>query len=281
MYTEFFGLKEMPFSVTPDPRFSYPSRGSQEAQGFIQFAADYREGLAVLTGRVGCGKTTVANLLVRKWEKDESKSVAYLPSASDRGRASFLKRIMEGFGVDSNARNYAANRTAFESFLVALYRQGKHAVVVIDEGQNIFPENIDTIVDLTNFRTATEQLITVIVLAQNNFDAKLVRKTAFKSRIAQNVILNPLSPEDTARMIAHRLRVAGAKVEGDKLSPYLTDDALVEIYRITKGVPRDICMFMNVLFLSAFIASEKPISAALCQRVLVEKGKLKDWPVKE
>jgi general secretion pathway protein A len=281
MYTDFFGLKEMPFAVTPDPRFSYPSRGSQEAQGFIQFAADYKEGLAVLTGRVGCGKTTVGNLLVRKWEKDPTKAVAYLPSANDRGKAAFLKRIMLGFGIDSKARNYASNQKVFESFLIRSHDEGKHVVLVIDEGQDIYTDNIDTIVDLTNFRTATEQLITVIILAQDNFATKLIRKGAFKSRIAQNVILNPLSPEDTARMIAHRLRVAGGTVGGDNLSPYLTEDALVEIYRITRGVPRDVCMFCNALFLTAFLESEKPIGAALCLRVLEEKGKLKDWPVKE
>lgn len=281
MYTDFFGLSEMPFAVTPDPRFSYPSRGSQEAQGFIQFAADYKEGLAVLTGRVGCGKTTVANLLVRMWEKDPTKTVAFLPSAKIRGRSSFLKRIMQGFGINSNARNYDTNLTTLESFLVKSYKEGKHVVLLIDEGQDLYPESIDTLVDLTNFRTATEQLITVVVFAQNNFQAKLIRKDAFKSRIAQDVTLNPLSPEDTRKMIAHRLSVAGAAVVGGDLSPYLTEDALVEIYRITRGVPRDVCMFCNALFLEAFLVSEKPIGAALCLRVLVEKGKLKDWPVKE
>lgn len=281
MYESFFGLRRMPFTVTPDPEYSYASRGLMEAVGFLQFAADYKEGLAVLTGRVGCGKTTVANLLVRKWEKDPEKTVAFLPSANDRGRAAFLKRIMLGYGIKSSARNYGTNLTLFESFLVQSYKEGKHVVLLIDEGQDIYADNIDTVVDLTNFRTATEQLITVIIFAQNNFQAKLVRQDAFKSRIAQDVVLNPLSPEDTRKMIATRLRIAGAPVENYDLSPYLTEEALVEIFAITRGVPRDVCMFMNALFLTAFLAREKPIGAALCQRVLAEKGKLKDWPVKE
>jgi type II secretory pathway predicted ATPase ExeA len=84
MYEEYFGLKEIPFSVMPDPRYAYRSLGHKIAEGKMRFAADHKSGLAVLTGPIGAGKTTIANMLVADWEEDPDKTVAYIPTADDR-----------------------------------------------------------------------------------------------------------------------------------------------------------------------------------------------------
>ena len=205
----------------------------------MRFAADHRSGLAVLTGPIGSGKTTTANLLVRDWSEDAGKAVAFLPTADDRGRAAFLRRIMDGFGVVSHARNYADNRDQLERFLLDTHKSGKHAILVIDEAQKIHSENFDTLTDLTNFQTATEKFLTIILFAQDNLQPKLVRKDAFTSRIAFEAHLDPLSYEDMRLMVAHRLRVGGAKVggadEAPDLSPFIADAALVDIYKTTRG----------------------------------------------
>jgi general secretion pathway protein A len=289
MYEPFFGLKEIPFTVMPDPRFAFRSLGHKLAEGRMRFAADYKAGLAVLTGPVGSGKTTTANMLMTDWEDDPSKSVAYLPTADDRGRAAFLKRVMDGFGIESTARNYGANRSILERFLLEEHKAGRHAVLVIDEAQKIHPENFDTLVDLTNFQTATEKFLTIILIAQDNFSNKLRTKDAFTSRIAFTGHLDPLSFDDFQGMIAHRLTVAGAKLKnkpakGDaepmpNLSAFLTDEALVEVYRITKGVPRDVCMFLSTLFLDAFVIDSKPITQEQVTKTLTEMARLKKWPV--
>jgi general secretion pathway protein A len=286
VYESYYGLTEMPFSVMPDPRYAYRSLGHKLAEGRMRFAADYKSGLAVLTGPVGCGKTTIANMLVQDWSQDQTKAVAYLPTADDRGRAAFLKRVMDGYGLASNARNYAANRTAFETFLLGEQEAGRHPVLVIDEAQKIHPDNLDTIVDMTNFQTADAKFITVILFAQDNFANKLRGKDAFTSRIAYIGHLDPFVFEDMQGMIAHRLRVGGANVsvlpsdeERPNLSPWLTPEALVEIYRITKGVPRDVCIFLSALFLDAYVADEKPIPVDLVTRTLADMSRLKKWPV--
>jgi general secretion pathway protein A len=289
MYETFFGLKSIPFTVMPDPRFAYRSLGHRMAEGRMRFAADYKAGLAVLTGPVGSGKTTVANMLMGDWGGDPTKSVAYLPTADDRGRAAFLKRIMDGFGIESTARNYGANRTVLEQFLLDEHKAGRHAVLVIDEAQKIHPENFDTLVDLTNFQTATEKFITIILIAQDNFANKLRTKDAFTSRIAFTGHLDPLSFEDFQGMIAHRLGVAGATIKEKpakgrqdalpNLTAYLTDEALVEVYHITKGVPRDVCMFLSTLFLDAFVIDTKPIVKDQVCNTLKEMSRLKKWPV--
>jgi general secretion pathway protein A len=296
MYEEHFGLKEMPFTVMPDPRYAYRSMSHKLAYGKMAFAADHKAGLAVLTGPIGAGKTTIANMLISDWEEDANKVVAYLPVADDRGKAAFMKRIMDGFGIASDKRNYGDNRSVFERFLLDTQKEGKHAILVIDEGQKIHPDNIDTLVDLTNFQTATEKFLTVIVFAQDNFGNKLRYKEAFSSRIAFAPHLDPLSPDDMQGMIAFRLRVAGATIPdlplpSDKASlrtspepmpdlrPFLDDDAIVEIYHVTKGVPRDVCMFLSSLFVDSFIRDEKPITRALVKSTLAEMSRLKKWPV--
>ncbi|HVK06062.1 MAG TPA: AAA family ATPase [Armatimonadaceae bacterium] len=292
MYESYFGLKEMPFTVMPDPRYAFRSLGHKLAEGRMRFAADYKSGLAVLTGPVGCGKTTIANLLVADWSDDPGKAVAYLPVADDRGRAAFLKRIMDGFGVESTARNYGDNRRLFERYLLDLHKSGRHAILVLDEGQKIHPDNIDTLVDLTNFQTATEKFITVILFAQDNFANKLRTKEAFTSRIAHTGHLDPLSFDDMLGMIAHRLRIGGAKVgekkvSGSKagddpvpdLSPFLTAEALVEVYNITKGVPRDVCIFLSALFLDAYVSDQKPVTPEMVRATLDDMKRLKKWPV--
>ena len=287
MYEEFYGLKEMPFSVMPDPRYAFRSLGHKVAEGRMRFAADYKSGLAVLTGPVGCGKTTIANMLVADWADDHAKVVAYLPTADDRGKSAFLRLVMDGFGVDT-VRNYADNRRALERFLLDQHAAGRHAVLVIDEAQKIHPDNIDTIVDLTNFQTATEKFLTIILFAQDNFANKLRLKEAFTSRIAFTGHLDPLSFDDMRGMIAHRLRVGGATIperpgaHGDPeadLTRFLTEDALVDVFKTTKGVPRDTCVFLSALFLDGFITNEKPVTAALVAGTLKEMSRMKKWPV--
>jgi general secretion pathway protein A len=294
MYEEFFGLKEMPFSVMPDPRYAYRSLNHKVAEGRMRFAADYKSGLAVLTGPIGCGKTTIANMLVADWAEDAAKNVAYLPTADDRGRAAFVRRVMDGFGVQTERsyRNYADNRDALERFLLDEHNAGRHAVLVIDEAQKIHPDNFDTLTDLTNFQTATEKFLTIILFAQDNFANKLRLKDAFTSRIAFTGHLDPLSPEDMRGMIAHRLRVGGARLKerpaprkGEDhvpdLSPVLTDDAIAEVYKVTKGVPRDVCIFLSALFLDAYVRNEKPIGCDLVLATLAEMSRMKKWPVRE
>ena len=201
MYETFYGLAESPFSTQPDPRFAYPSTEHKVAIAKMRYAADQKRGLAVLTGPVGSGKTTTAHQLLATWEADPAKKVAFLPSASDRLPAAFLRQVLQGFGVQPT-RTEADNKRFLQAFLVEQYKEGRHPILLLDEGQNVSPRNIDTIADLTNFQTAKTKLITVVMLAQDNLPNKLDRKDAFRSRIAVSGSLDPLTFEDTCAMIA-------------------------------------------------------------------------------
>jgi type II secretory pathway predicted ATPase ExeA len=264
----------MPFSVQPDPRFAYPSTEHQIAIAKMRYAADQKRGLAVLTGPVGAGKTTVANQLNLTWSGDMGKTVGFLPSASARTPAAFLRLVLEAFGQQPT-RTAADNRRFLEMFLLAEYKDGRHPVLLLDEGQNVSPENIDTIADLTNFQTARTKLITVVLLAQDNLANKLERKEAFRSRIAVVGHLDPLSFEEMTGMIDHRLKTAGGKTVGDYFEP----DSLIEVYNVTRGVPRDVCVLCDALFVNGYVRDQRRMTPPLVERTVAEMSREKRWPV--
>ena len=178
MYESFFGLKEMPFGTQPNPRFAFPSTEHQVAVAKMRYAADQKRGLALLMGMVGTGKTTIANQLQRTWGADADKALAFLPSASVRTQSQFLRLVAEGFGL-TPARTVQDNKRLIERFLIEQYDLGKHPILLIDEAQNVHPDNIDILSDLSNFQTAEDKLVTIVLLAQDNFPNKLSRKEAF------------------------------------------------------------------------------------------------------
>ena len=241
----------------------------------MRYAADQKRGLAVLTGPVGSGKTTCANQLQLTWDEDKAKTVGFLPSASVRTPAAFLRLVLEAFGQQPT-RTASDNRRFLELFLMNEYKEGRHPILLLDEGQNISPENIDTIADLTNFQTARTKLITVVMLAQDNLANKLERKEAFRSRIAVIGHLDPLSFEDMCGMISHRLVTAGGAAD---LSKYFEQPALIEVYNTTKGIPRDICILCDACFVNGYVRDQRVISAALVERTVGEMSREKKWPI--
>ena len=274
MYEEFYGLRETPFSVQPDPRYAYPSVEHKVSIAKMRYAVDQKRGLAVLTGPVGSGKTTIANGLQMTWDDDPTKTVAFLPGAPVRTPGQFLRLILEAFGTPA-LRTEAQNRQALERFLLDEYGAGRHPVLLLDEGQNVASRVIDAISDLTNFQTSQTKLITVVMLAQDNLPKKLERHDAFRSRIAVVGRLDPLSLEEMTDMIAYRITTAG----GGAIDTYFEEQALADVHAITRGVPRDVCVLCDALFVNGYVRDQRLMNAALVARTLNEMSREKKWPV--
>ena len=274
MYEQFYGLRETPFSVQPDPRYAFPSVEHKVSIAKMRYAVDQKRGLAVLTGPVGSGKTTIANGLQMTWDDDPTKTVAFLPGAPVRTPGQFLRLILEAFGTPA-LRTEAQNRQALERFLLDEYTAGRHPVLLLDEGQNVTSRVIDAISDLTNFQTSQTKLITVVVLAQDNLPKKLERHDAFRSRIAVVGRLDPLSLEEMTEMIAFRITTAG----GGVIDTYFEAQALADVHAITRGVPRDVCVLCDSLFVNGYVRDQRVMTPALVARTLSEMSREKKWPV--
>lgn len=267
-------MRETPFSVQPDPRYLFASAEHKVAVAKMRYAADQKRGLAVLTGPVGSGKTTIANLLQMTWDTDPTKTVGFLPGANVRLPAAFLRLVLEAYGVEA-ARTEADNKRLLERFLLDEYTAERHPILLLDEGQNVAAKNIDTIADLTNFQTAQTKLITVIMLAQDNLPRKLATKEAFRSRIAVVGHLDPLNLEEMREMIAFRITTAG----GGPIETYFEEEALWEVHNITKGIPRDICVLCDALFVNGYVRDQRMMTLPLVHRTLSEMAREKRWPV--
>jgi type II secretory pathway predicted ATPase ExeA len=265
----------MPFGTQPSPRFAYPSAEHQIAVAKMRYAADQKRGLALLMGPVGSGKTTIAHQLQRTWAADDGKTVAFLPSAAVRSPGQFLRLVSEAYGLVP-VRIAADNQKIIERFLLEEYAAGRHPVLLIDEAQTIHPDNIDVLAALSNFQTAEDKLITIVLLAQDNFPNKLSRKDAFRSRIAVVSNLDPLAFEDMKGMIEHRIRTAG----GAGADALFEARSLIDIYNITRGVPRDVCVLCDASLVNAYVRAETVISPAVVAATYSEMVAAKKWPVK-
>ncbi|MEE4310411.1 MAG: AAA family ATPase, partial [candidate division KSB1 bacterium] len=184
MYTEFYGLREMPFNLTPDPRFLYESASHREGLAQMAYGINHRRGFIVLTGEVGTGKTTLIRTLLE--QLDSSTRTAYLYHAI-LGAKSLFQSILRDFGV-SFQRRATKNDLLFilEDFLFSLKKTGGNAVLMIDEAQNLKPHILEEIRLISNIETADRKLIQILLVGQPEFGKILDRTDArqLKQRIA-------------------------------------------------------------------------------------------------
>jgi general secretion pathway protein A len=246
-YLEHFQLTAKPFATTPDPQFAYGTREHQLAVAKIQYAVEERQGIFLLQGEIGTGKTTVSQFMLNAWRDDKSLAVAHITNPAVRTPSQFLRLILSHFGVEP-PHLLADNWDALRGFLVGNYKVGKTTVLVIDEAQTISAENMETLTHISNEQTQKHKLIQVVLLAQPNIARKLSYKPALRDRIAHGSTLNPLSYEDAVALMRHRVGVAGGNF--DTLFP--GTPLHHRLYNVTKGVPRRLCMLCDNALLNAY-----------------------------
>jgi general secretion pathway protein A len=257
-YLSHFGLSKAPFAVTPDPSFAYATSEHEQALLKIAYYTDERQGLFLLIGEIGTGKTTISKLAVNGWRTQPDKyTVGQIADPSPPTQAAFLRLVLASF-MQPVMRNVQDLKTALGVFLFEEHRAGRTVILVIDEAQTIHPQNLDAIHALTNEQTQTEKLIQILFLAQPNFRNKLAQKPAIASRIAGAHTLDPLTWEDSIGLLRHRMKVAGG--DFDAVFPVSTHKLL---YNATHGVPRDLCILCNASLLNAFSAKKKTVTEAM------------------
>lgn len=251
MYTDFFNLAELPFRITPDPRFLWYSPQHRDIKAKIRHHIQTRKGPVYVFADVGTGKTSIAKRIREELAEDKTKQIVFAFAPNLKTSNAFLRFVMDEFAVKTD-RNYASSLKNFEQFLVDRYKAGISPVLLVDEAQNMTSDMLRLIHHLFNFSTNTEFLIQVALFGQNELHDKIHRYVSLKSRMAP-ARLQPFDEAETKHMLEFRWRVAG----GDQL-PF-TLEAISEIFRLAGGNPRDICKLSDAALLWALAHHERTI----------------------
>jgi general secretion pathway protein A len=264
VYTEFFGLNEKPFSITPDPRYLYLSRRHADALAHLVYGISESGGFIQLTGEVGTGKTTLIRTLLQQLPEQAEIALILNPQLSAR---EFLLTICDELGTpppeDDTARSVVARLNAH---LLEAHAQGRRIVLIVDEAQTLGPELLEQVRLLTNLETPTQKLLQIILIGQPELREILQR--AEMRQIAQRVTgryhLEPLGRVETEAYVKHRLRVAGCP------TPVFTPRALTELFRQSSGIPRLINVVADRALLAAYTRDSPRIEAALVKQAATE-----------
>jgi general secretion pathway protein A len=266
MYTSFFGLQEKPFAITPDPRYLYLSERHAEALAHLLYGINEAGGFIQLTGEVGTGKTTVIRSLLEQLPGHADVALILNPRVTP---AEFLLTICEELHVPVPESGRGSTKTLMDLLgrqLLDTHARGRRVVLIVDEAQNLGIETLEQVRLLTNLETATTKLLQIILIGQPELRALLdqpdLRQLA--QRITGRYHLSPLSPEETAGYVKHRMRVAGATAE------VFTPSALREIHRLSGGIPRVINVICDRTLLGAFTQEDHRAGAALVRQAASE-----------
>jgi general secretion pathway protein A len=267
MYERFYGFRERPFSLTPDPSYLYPSRVHKEALSHLRYGIEGHAGFTVITGEIGCGKTTLLQTVLRSI--DRKTSISRLMNTMLDSRE-LLEAIMLDFGLDpghGRSKPYLIRDLA--QFLVNERRAGRLALLIIDEAQNLSISALEEVRMLSNFETEKSKLIQIVLVGQPNLRDLLARHDLeqLRQRVTVSYHIEPLTPEDTHAYINHRLRHAsvGAPVT---FSRAVTD----VIHKHSRGVARTINVISDAVLLYGYGSDKRIIDIELVHEVVADLG---------
>jgi len=276
MYTGFFGLHEKPFSITPDPRYLFMSARHGEALAHLVYGVTESGGFVQLTGEVGTGKTTlVRSLLLNRMPDNADVAVVLNPQITAQ---EFLLTICEELGVPvpEQKESIKALTDALNHHLLSAHARGRRTILVVDEAQNLAPAVLEQVRLLTNLETAKQKLLQIILIGQPELRELLARNDLrqLAQRITGRYHLEPLTSDETAQYIEHRLRVAGA------LGEVIDRPGKKEVFRISAGVPRLINVICDRALLGAYSQESRTVTKRLIKRAAAEvSGELGGTPV--
>jgi general secretion pathway protein A len=247
MYQEFYGLKEKPFALTPDPQFLYLSEGHRTAIESLLYGISQGEGFMLITGDIGTGKTTICHTLLERLDKDVKTAVIFNSFLTEE---ELLESILLDFGFSSRGRSRKERIDALNKLLIQYLSNGKKAVLIVDEAQNLAVPVLEQIRMLSNLETEKEKMLQIILVGQLELNQKLQSSELkqLNQRIVIRHYLLPLTRIETESYIYQRLMVAGAQ-GGITFSK----SAIDKIYNFSRGIPRLINLLCDRALLGGFV----------------------------
>ncbi|EFK97579.1 General secretion pathway protein A [sediment metagenome] len=258
MYELYYGLKELPFNITPDPRFIFFSRHHQEALSTLLYGIESRRGFIQITGEIGAGKTTLSRTLLRKLQGKVHSALIFNPKMSE---IELLQTIVEDFGILPKGKRRKDYFDSLNRFLLEENEKGFNAIVIIDEAQLLSPKALEQIRLLSNLEKPDQKLLQIILVGQPELKELLNKPQLrqLKQRITIRYHLPELSRDEVAFYLSHRLRVAG----GDR--ELFTDEAVDLIYKISGGIPRIINVIADRSLLAGFTQNATMVDLSLVE----------------
>ena len=265
MYKSFYGLKENPFNVNPDPRFLYLTKEIEEALTGLMYGIQTRKGFITLTGEVGTGKTTLINRLL-EWLHHRKARTAFLFNSRMNSNQLF-DFILAEFDIPCESKSKSQQLLKLNHWLLDRYRAGETVVLIIDEAQNLTYPVLEEIRLLTNLETSTEKLLQIVLSGQPELEEKLKlpQLRQLRQRIMLRCRTSPLSQEQTQEYIAERLRIAGSSGE-----PIFCPKAIETIHVYSLGIPRVINLLCEHSLVNAFVEQQRPILPKIVEEVAHE-----------
>lgn len=264
MYEEFFGFSEKPFNHTPNSRYLFLSEQHDAVIRTFLYGIENRSGFMMLTGEVGSGKTTTIRTLLNLLSETVETSLILNPLL---GTLDLVKSINRDFGIEVKSDSLQEQIEVLNEYLLLLNSEGKTAVVIIDEAQNLSFEALEMTRMLSNLETETQKLINIILVGQPELESKLSQKSLrqLAQRIQIHAKLRPLTLEQTAGYIHYRLTCAGERVAA-RFEP----DVIRKIFKKTKGIPRLINNLCELSLMAAFCNNSYVVDKKVIKQALKE-----------
>lgn len=270
MVLRHFKLREQPFGVTPDPRYIYASATHREALSSLLYGIEAELGFITLTGSPGSGKTTILFEVMRRL-REKARIVFIFQTISTP--ADLIRSLLIELGVKETQGSLAEMQSQLNEILVAQSSAGKRLILVIDEAQNLNYSVLEAVRMLSNFETASNKLMQIILTGQPQLAEKLKFPDLLQLRQRISIFgkLQPLSAIEIRSYIHHRLRIAGY----DSREPLFTAAALELIARYSEGLPRNINnICFNALSLG-YALERKAIDAEIIKEVIADLGMIR------
>jgi general secretion pathway protein A len=265
MYISYFGLTENPFSLTPDPRFLYMSQRHREALAHLLFGMGEKGGFVLLTGEVGTGKTTLCRSLLEQVPEGVEVALVLNPKQTSLELvASLCDELKVSYPTPTDSLKVLIDH--LNRHLLDIHAKGRRTVVIIDEAQNLSTDVLEQVRLLTNLETTTQKLLQILLIGQPELQGMMAKPELRQlgQRVTARYHLTPLSPEETAAYIEHRLEVAGCK------RPLFTRSTLHLIHRLSGGVPRLINTICDRALLGAYGRKRTVVNRKLARKAAAE-----------
>jgi len=265
MYENFYGLKEKPFQIVPNPTYLYLSPVHEKALTYLEYGLMENVGFILLTGEVGTGKTTLVRHIMDQFEAEKEIAVIFNTHVSTD---ELVYLILQAFDLEPEQGSKVRNLEIFYQFLIKKYAENKPVLLIIDEAQNLSDEALEGVRMLSNLQSDDQNLIQIMLVGQPELKDRLQQagNNPFAQRIAVNFFLSGLPEKETRSYITYRLEKAGGRP--DIFNP----EAIDMIFQASGGIPRSVNLLCDAALVYGFGYELQTIDATVIQQVIKDKG---------